>query len=94
MTSELIELKEQMAKVHAELKLLNAKTMGKQQPEPSPWLSLKDAAALLRFESARALRQRIRRGQFPPDCFQQISSPSGKRHVYLVHVQRYLKRLN
>ena len=43
--------------------------------------------------SARALKNRILRGSFPPDCFRQVPSPSGKRHSYLVNVERYLKRL-
>ena len=94
MEPEVIELKEQMAKLSAELKLLNAKTVAKQAAETNPWLSLKEGAALLRFVSARSLRQRILQGQFPPDCCQKIPSASGKRHVYLVNVQRYLKRLN
>ena len=94
MEQEVLELKEQMAKLCAELKLLNAKQPVKPPLEPSQWLSLKEAACLLRFQSARALRQRIRNGQFPPDCCQQIPSTSGKRHLYLVNVQRYLKKLN
>jgi hypothetical protein len=94
MNSDLIELKEQMAMLHAELKLLNAKKPVKQTAEPSPWLSLQEAADLLRFKSARSLRQRIHNGQFPPDCCQRIPSTTGKRHVYLVNVQRYLKQLN
>ena len=94
MESALIELKEEMAMLSAQLKLLNAKQPGKQPLEASPWLPLTEAAELLRFISARALRDRIRRGQFPPDCYKQIPSTSGKRHIYLVNVQRYLKQLN
>jgi hypothetical protein len=94
MDFELAALKSQMALLHAELRLLNAKKIAKPPAEPSPWLSLKEASALLRFESARSLKQRIRSGKFPPDCCQQIPSPTGKRTIYLVNVQRYLKRLN
>lgn len=94
MEQELIELKEQIAKLHAELKLFNSKPPSKASMAPSPWLPLKEASALLKFESPRALRQRIRCGHFPPDCCQRIPSPTGKRTVYLVNVQRYLKRLN
>jgi len=94
MDPELIELKEQISLLHAELKLLNARRVGKPSIAPSPWLPLKEASALLKFESPRALRQRIQCGQFPPDCCQKIPSPTGKRNIYLVNVQRYLKRLN
>ena len=58
-----------------------------------PWLPLKEAAPLLHFPSPRALKNRILRGSFPPDCFRQMPSPSGKRHSYLVNVERYLKTL-
>lgn len=94
MDSDLIELKEQISLLNAELKLFNARSMGKPTTVPSPWLTLKEASALLKFESPRALRQRIRCGKFPPDCCQRIPSPTGKRTIYLVNVQRYLKRLN
>ena len=94
MDPELIELKEQIAQLHAELRLLNAKKSGNPTIPPSPWLPLKEASALLKFESPRALKLRIQCGKFPPDCCQKIPSPTGKRTVYLVNVQRYLKRLN
>ena len=93
MEQEVLELKEQMARLYAELKLINAKQPVKPSQPASPWLSLKEAACLLRFESARALKQRIQNGKIPPDCCQKIPSPSGKRHLYLVNVQRYLKLL-
>ncbi len=80
--------------MHAELKLLNAKTSESSACEANPWLSLKEAAAVLRFKSARALKARIEKGQFPPNCVQKIPSPSGKRFGYLVNVQRYLRQLN
>ena len=94
MDPELIELKEQIALLHAELKLLNAKKSGNLTMAPNPWLPLKEASALLKFESPRALKQRIQCGKIPPDCCQRIPSATGKRTIYLVNVQRYLKRLN
>jgi hypothetical protein len=59
----------------------------------SPWLPLKEGAPLLHFSSARTLKHRILRGSFPPDCFPEVPSPSGKRHSYLVNVDRYIKTL-
>jgi len=94
MEPDLIELKEQISLLHAELKLFNARSAGKPTMAPSPWLPLKEASALLKFESPRSLRQRIQCGKFPPDCCKKISSPTGKRTIYLVNVQRYLKQLN
>lgn len=94
MDAELIAIKEQISLLHAELKLLNAKKSDKPLAVASPWLSLKEASALLKFESPRALKRRIRSGNFPPDCCQQIPSPTGKRTLYLINVQRYLKQLN
>jgi hypothetical protein len=72
------------------------KLMGAPEGRPhkaSPWLPLREAAPLLHFKSPRALKARILRGGFPPDCFRQLPSPSGKRHSYLVNVERYLRTL-
>jgi hypothetical protein len=67
------------------------------QPQPaakaSPWLPLREAAPLLHCKSPRALKARILRGGFPPDCYRQLPSPTGKRHTYLVNVERYLRTL-
>ena len=96
--SELMEptdqLSSQLARISAELRLLNGKKNSFGAPPRNPWLGLPEAAALLRFKSARALKNRIKQGQFPPDCWRQIPTPSGKRHTYLIHVDRYLKTLN
>ena len=59
----------------------------------APGYPLREAAELLHFKSPRALKARILRGSFPPDCYRQLPSPSGKRHSYLVNVERYLKTL-
>jgi hypothetical protein len=93
MDKAVAELTTQLAQLSAQLKLLNAQ----KEPEPSckasPWLPLSKAAVLLHFKSPRALKVRILRGGFPPDCYRQLPSPSGKRHTYLVNVERYLKSL-
>jgi hypothetical protein len=91
---ELAELRQALAQMHAELKLLSAKTLSASACDANPWVSLKEAAVILQFKSARALKARIERGQFPPNCVQKIPSPSGKRYSYLVNVQRYLRQLN
>jgi hypothetical protein len=92
METVVAELTAQLSQLSAQLKLLTAQ--GSPAPQKSsPWLPLKDAAPLLHFPSARALKNRILRGSFPPDCFRQLPSPSGKRHSYLVNVDRYLRTL-
>ena len=86
------ELTAQLSQLSALLKLLTAEG----QPAPqksSPWLPLNEAAPLQHFPSVRARKKRILRDSFPPDCFQQVPSPSGKRHSYLVNVDRYLRTL-
>ncbi|MCP9889103.1 hypothetical protein KBY96_14345 [Cyanobium sp. ATX 6A2] len=85
------ELSIQLNRLSAQLTLLTARQAPPQQT--SPWLPLAEAAELLHFSSARALKSRILRGAFPPDCYRQVPSPSGKRHAYLVNVERYLKSL-
>ena len=87
-------ISEQIDRLSAELKLLNGRQKLSHQTKQNPWLSLDEAASILRFKSARALKSRIKKGQFPPDCWRQIPSPSGKRHTYLVHVERYVRQLN
>jgi hypothetical protein len=86
------DLNEQLSRLSAQLTLLTAQ----HPPAPrksSPWLPLREAAELLHFSSARALKYRILRGGFPPDCYRQLPSPSGRRHAYLVNVERYLRTL-
>jgi len=92
MESVVVELTAQLSQLSAQLKLFTAQGQPP-GPKSSPWLPLKEAALLLHFSSARALKNRILHGSFPPDCFRQVPSPSGKRHSYLVNVERYLKRL-
>ena len=92
MQSVVAELTHQLTRLSAQLTLLTAQHPPAQRPS-SPWLPLREAAELLHFQSARALKNRILRGSFPPDCYRQLPSPSGKRHSYLVNVERYLKSL-
>ncbi len=87
------ELTAQLAQLSAELKLHNAQRKLQKELKTSPWLPLRNAAPLLHFKTPRALKNRILRGGFPPDCFRKMPSPSGKRHSYLVNVERYLRTL-
>lgn len=86
------ELNEHLAQLSAQLRLMTAQQSGG-QVTASPWLPLREAAQLLRFPSSRSLRNRITRGAFPPDCYRQVPTPTGRRHSYLVNVERYLKSL-
>lgn len=88
------QISDQLAQVTAQLRLLNARIQPQSMAKPSPWLPLNEAARLLHYKSPRALRARILRGGFPPDCYRQLPSPSGKRHSYLVNVERYLRTLH
>jgi len=86
------ELTAQLSQLSAQLKLLTAQ--GQLGPQKSsPWLPLKEAAPLLHFPSPRALKNRILRGSFPPDCYRKVPSASGKRQSYVVNVERYLRSL-
>ncbi len=87
------QISDQLSQVAAQLRLLNAQIHPQSTAKPSPWLPLKEAARLLHCKSPRALKARILRGGFPPDCYRQLPSPSGKRHSYLVNVERYLRTL-
>jgi len=87
-----VELTDQLARLSAQLRLLTAQQPSTSQ-KSSPWLPLREAAQLLHFSSPRALKYRIVRGGFPPDCYRRTPSPSGKRHGYLVNVERYLRTL-
>jgi hypothetical protein len=92
MEQVVVELTDQLARLSAQLKLLTAQHPSSSQ-KSSPWLPLRKAADLLHFSSPRALKYRIVRGGFPPDCYRRMPSPSGKRHGYLVNVEPYLKTL-
>lgn len=92
METVVTELTVQLSQLSAQLKLITAQTPPAMQ-KASPWLPLREAAPLLHFASARALKNRILKGTFPPDCFRVLPSVSGQRHSYLVNVERYLKSL-
>jgi hypothetical protein len=83
MDNVVTELTAQLQQLSAQLKLMNAQSQ----------LPLREAAPLLHCKSPRALKARILRGGFPPDCYRQLPSPTGKRHTYLVNVERYLRTL-
>jgi hypothetical protein len=93
MDNVVTELTAQLQQLSAQLKLLNAQSQPQQATKASPWLPLREAAPLLHCKSPRALKARILRGGFPPDCYRQLPSVSGKRHTYLVNVERYLRTL-
>lgn len=92
MDVELSGLKQKIQQHEAEISLLKA-----QQARPhasiSPWLPLKEASVRLNFISDRALRNRIKNGQFPPDCVRIDPTSSSRFPKYLVNVERYIKQL-
>ena len=93
MEAELSTLTQKIEQLSAEVSLLKAQ-QGKGAVPVSPWLPLKEAASRLNFSSDRSLRNRIKNGQFPPECFRIDPAASGRTPKYLVHVERYIKRLN
>jgi hypothetical protein len=92
MEADLSTLNQKIQQLNAELSLLKAQ-QSHGSKRPSPWLPLKEAASLLNFCSARALRQRIQNGKFPPDCFRVDPTSTGKTIKYLVNAERYIKQL-
>ena len=68
MDNVVAELTAQLAQLSAQLKLLNAQNQPHPAAKASPWLPLREAAPLLHCKSPRALKARILRGGFPPDC--------------------------
>mgnify|MGYP006272864593 CR=1 FL=1 len=92
MEADLSALNQQLKQLSADVALLKAQQRRGQAPT-NPWLPLKEAAARLNFPSARALRNRIKTGQFPPDCVRQDPTATGKAVKYLVHVERYITLL-
>ena len=58
MESVVVELTAQLSQLSAQLKLFTAQGQPP-GPKSSPWLPLKEAAPLLHFSSARALKNRI-----------------------------------
>lgn len=90
--SEIAELTAQITRLSAQLQLLTA-AQSQPRDNESPWLPLSKAAKLLHW-APRTLRRRIVTDNFPENCCRRIVSPSGKRTIYLVNVQRYLKSLH
>lgn len=92
MESDLKFLNQTIQQLSAEVALLKAQQK-KGPTQINPWIPLKDAASQLNFSSARALRNRIKNGLFPPDCYCVDPTASGKTPKYLIHVERYIKQL-
>lgn len=88
--TEIAELTSQLTRLSAQLQVLTAQTQPSEKA--SPWLPLSKAAPLLHWPP-RTLRRRILAGQFPEACYRRLPGPSGKRSIYLVNVERYLKTL-
>lgn len=85
-------IQKEIQRLSAEVALLKAQSIRGPRTS-SPWKELKDAAALLNYKSPRALRARIKKGQFPPDCVRVDPSASGIHARYLIHVERYINLL-
>ena len=92
MDYELSQINQKIQQLNAEMALLKA-LQRKGPTHTSPWLPLKEAASCLNFSSARALRNRIKNGLFPPDCYCVDPTASGNAPKYLIHVERYIKQL-
>jgi hypothetical protein len=90
--THLTSINQKIQQLSAEISLLKAQ-QGKGPLQVSPWLPLKEAASRLNFPSERSLRNRIKNGQFPPECFRMDPTASGRTPKYLVHVERYIKLL-
>lgn len=86
-------LHETVERLNAEIQLLKAQQRSSYK-QANPWLPLKDAASRLNFRSARALKNRIKTGRFPPECYRlDPTAPEGVVR-YLVNVERYIKKLH
>jgi hypothetical protein len=92
MEADLSTLNQKIQQLSADVALLKAQQK-KGPGQINPWIPLTDAASRLNFTSARALRSRIKNGLFPPDCYCVDPTASGKAPKYLIHVERYIKRL-
>ena len=93
MSANLSTLSQTVQQLKAEMALLKAQRVRGQVPV-SPWLPLKEASVRLHFSSPRALRNRIKNGQFPPDCYRVDPTSPEKVVKYLVNVELYLKSLH
>lgn len=92
MDPDLPTLNQKVHQLLAEVELLKAR-QGKTSATASPWIPLKEAASRLHFPSAPALRRRIKKGQFPPECFRVDPTSSSRAPRYLIHVDRYISLL-
>jgi hypothetical protein len=89
---DLPSLNQKVHQLLSEVELLKAR-QAKTSATVSPWIPLKEAASRLHFPSADALRRRIQRGQFPPECFRVDPTSSSNARRYLIHVERYINLL-
>jgi len=85
-------LRQRVEQLSAEIALLKAQR-NKGYGQTSPWVPLKEAASRLNFSSARALRNKIKSGHFPPDCYRVDPTALGSNPRYLIHVERYIMQL-
>ena len=92
MEADLSSLNQKLQQLSADVALLKAQQK-KGPTQINPWIPLKDAASRMNFSSARALRNRIKNGLFPPDCYCVDPTAYGKTPKYLIHVERYIKQL-
>jgi hypothetical protein len=90
--SDLKFINQKIQQLSADVALLKAQQKNG-HTQINPWIPLTDAASRLNFTSGRALRNRIKNGLFPPDCYCVDPTASGKAPKYLVHVERYIKQL-
>ena len=92
MEADLSTLNQMIQRLTAEMALVKAQ-QNKATHHTSPWLPLKEAASRLNFPSARSLRNRIKSGHFPPDCYRIDPTALGSTPRYLIHVERYIMQL-
>lgn len=93
MEADLSSLNHKIQQLSAEIALLKAQ-QSKRPGYFNPWRPLKEAAEYLNFPSPRSLRDRIKNGYFPPDCYCIDPTSSGRTTKYLVNVERYIKQLS
>jgi hypothetical protein len=91
--TDLLAINQKLDRMRAELALLKAQRE-RDSVFNSPWIPLTEAASRLNFSSPRVLKNRIRSGKFPPDCYREDPTTFGHPVRYLIHVERYIKRLN
>jgi hypothetical protein len=92
MEADLTNLTQEVIQLKAKMELITAQQRSSSHPS-SPWFPLKEAAKLLNFSSPRLLKERIKTGLFPPDCYREEPTPNGKQVRYWIDVKSYIKQL-